>query len=324
MTITAIASLGKEIEEKQSVAAGSLGRVLTAIKAASKESGVDFAYLVNKAAQESGFRTDVKAATSSATGLYQFTEQTWLQMIRENGSKHGLDTLASKIVARPDGSLTVKDRALRHQILELRKNPEMAAAMAAELAQDNKTYLQNNVGGNIGSTELYLAHFLGASGAADFLTALKENPQTKAAGLLPEAASANRSVFYDQNGSPKSVAAIYDHFALKMEGKGIDIPADAVAPPTMLASLGGVLDKLPNLKLKAAETTTLASAAAPASSGANGLAGGATAAALFSTMILSQVDAFTASSLSGLNGLNGTKNNQGEQSQPSRNWVQVA
>lgn len=319
MTITAIASLAKEVEEKQGVAAGALGRVLTAIKVASKESGVDFAYLVNKAAQESGFRTDVKAATSSATGLYQFTEQTWLQMVRENGAKHGLDALAAKITQRADGSLTVKDRALRSQILELRKNPEMAAAMAAELAQDNKTYLQNNIGGTIGNTELYLAHFLGAGGAADFLTAMRENPQAKAANLLPEAAAANRAVFYDANGRPKSVAAIYDHFALKMEGKGIDIPADAVAPPTMLAQLGGVLDRLPNLKNVRSETTTLAYAAGEGGA-SRGLAGGATAAALFSAMVLSQVDAFSASSLKSLPGTAETGANGRHSAQ---NWVQV-
>ncbi len=321
MTITAIAGIAKEIDEKQSVAAGSLGRVLSAIKVASKETGVDFAYLVNKAAQESGFRTDVKASTSSATGLYQFTEQTWLQMLRENGSKYGLDALAGKIVARPDGHLTVKDRTMRHQIMELRKNPEMSAAMAAELAQDNKTYLQNNVGGRIGNTELYLAHFLGAGGAEDFIKAMRDNPQAKAAGLLPDAAAANRSVFYNANGTAKSVSAIYDQFALKMEGKGIDIPADTVAPPTMLASLGGVLNQLPDMRLQAAETTSLASAAHGAQTGSIGLAGGATAAALFSTMILSQVDAFSANSLSGLNG---TKDSHSGQSQSARNWVQVA
>lgn len=319
MTITAIASLAKEVEEKQGVAAGALGRVLTAIKAASKESGVDFAYLVNKAAQESGFRTDVKATTSSATGLYQFTEQTWLQMVRENGAKHGLDALATKITQRADGSLTVKDRALRSQILELRKNPEMAAAMAAELAQDNKTYLQNNVGGTIGNTELYLAHFLGAGGATDFLTAMRGNPQAKAANLLPEAAAANRNVFYDANGRPKSVAAIYDQFALKMEGKGIDIPADAVAPPTMLARLGGVLDQLPNLKNVRSETTTLANAAGEGGA-SRSLAGGATAAALFSAMVLSQVDAFSASNLKNLPGASETSANGRHSGQ---NWVQV-
>lgn len=320
MTITAIASVAKEIDEKQSVAAGSLGRVLAAIKVASKETGVDFAYLVNKAAQESGFRADVKASTSSATGLYQFTEQTWLQMIRENGGKYGLEALSAKIDARTDGRLTVKDRALRHQILELRKNPEMSAAMAAELAQDNKTYLQNNVGGTVGNTELYLAHFLGAAGAADFLTAMQSSPQAKAASLLPEAAAANRSVFYNADGTPKSVAAIYERFALKMEGKGIDIPVDAVAPPTMLASLGGALSQLPNLRLGAVDTTSLASLSTGRQATGHSLAGGATAAALFSTMVLSQVDTFSARSL---NGLNGEKDNHSEQSQASQNWVQV-
>ncbi len=293
MTITAIASLSKEIEEKQSVAQNSLTQVISAIKSASKQTGVDFAYLVNKAAQESSFKTDAKAKTSSATGLYQFTEQTWLQMVKDNGSKYGLEGLADKIIKRTDGSLTVKDRALRHQILEMRKNPQLSAAMAAELAQDNKTYLQNNVGGTIGNTELYLAHFLGAAGAANFLTAMRSNPQTKADNLLPDAAAANHSVFYNADGTAKSVGAIYDRFAAKMEGKGVDIPDSVANQPTMLAMVGQALNAVPDLRLRTANITSLASASAPAASvGGHSLAEGATASALFSAMVLSQVDAF--------------------------------
>jgi len=288
MTITSIASLGQNVKENQSVASGALARVIGAIKTASQQTGVDFAYLMNKASQESGFRPDVKAKTSSATGLYQFTEQTWLRMVHDNGDKYGVGILASKIEQRPDGTLTVKDPTLRQQILELRKNPEMASSMAAEFAKDNKSYLENEIGGTIGSTELYMAHFLGASGAANFLKAARSNPEAKAASLLPEAAAANRSVFYAANGSPLSVGQIYDRFAAKMEGKGIDIPDGTQAQPAMLAAVSDTLNRIPDLKLPTS-TLTLAQANMPSGS-TTSLANGATASSLFSVMVLSQLD----------------------------------
>lgn len=285
MTIAALAGVGKEVEQNQAAGGGMLNRVVNAIKVASRESGVDFAYLMNKAAQESGFRPDIKAKTSSATGLYQFTEQTWLKMVRDNGDKHGIGVLAQKIVERPDGSLMVKDQGLKRHILELRKNPEMAAAMAAEFAQDNKAHLQNELGGEIGNTELYMAHFLGASGATQFLQAMRNNPDAKAAGLLPQAAAANRSVFYTAEGRPRSVSEIYDRFAAKMDGKGVEVPADIQAQPVLLAQVGDVLSRVPELRLPAENLQFSASSAVSAPVAGN------TAASLFSAMMLAQLDA---------------------------------
>ncbi|MEJ0063512.1 MAG: transglycosylase SLT domain-containing protein [Alphaproteobacteria bacterium] len=266
-----------------------------AIKTASKESGVDFTYLMNKAAQESGFKTDAKAKTSSATGLYQFTEQTWLKMVAEYGDKHGMGVVANQIDIRSDGMAVVKDRHVRQQILNLRKNPEMAASMAAELAQENKTNLQNNIGGEIGNTELYLAHFLGASGAANFIEAVRGNPGAQAAALLPDAAAANKSVFYTADGKPRTVAQIYDRFAAKMEGKGIDLPAGLVnspaQAPAMLAQIGSTLNQLPDMQLPVSERlqTQVASLASPSSS-LQALASSVTPESLFSVMVLSQMD----------------------------------
>ena len=283
MTITALTGISQEIEQNQATAQQSLSRVLAAIKAASDKTGVDFAYLVNKAAQESGFRTEVKAKTSSATGLYQFTEQTWLQMVRDNGSQYGIGDLAGKIETRQDGSLAVRDRATRHHILALRKNPELAAAMAAEFASDNKEYLTDRVGGTIGRTELYMAHFLGAGGAAEFLEAKASNPQVKAASLLPEAAAANRSVFYDEKGKARTVSQIYDRFAVKMEGKGIDLPDTIPAQPQLLAAVGHNLAAVPDLKLPASAFTLPSDVPQSTMTGT-------TAGALFSTMVLAQLD----------------------------------
>ncbi|MDE1145201.1 MAG: hypothetical protein PW843_01090 [Azospirillaceae bacterium] len=104
----------------------------------------------------------------------------------------------------------------------LRKDAGTSAMMAAQLAQDNKTTLQQQVGGSIGSTELYLAHFLGAGGASKFLNALKKNPNQSADAVVPDAADANDAVFYDDNGKALSLGQVYDHFAKKFDGATSD------------------------------------------------------------------------------------------------------
>lgn len=204
------------------------GNVTAAVRQASAKTGVDFAYLMEKAAAESGFRTDVKASTSSATGLYQFIDSTWLNTMKEHGGQHGFQRFADSIQKRSDGTLSVADPEVRQQILELRKNPEVASLFAAEFAKDNKQYLQENVGGKIGPTEMYLAHFLGPGGATKFLNAMKENPGRAARDLFPEAASANQGVFYDRaTGQPTSLADIHKRFALKFtDGTGEPPPSD--------------------------------------------------------------------------------------------------
>src|SRR3546814_1987545 len=64
--------------------------LLSTLKQASSSTGVDFAYLVAQAGQESGFRPDAQASGSSARGLFQFIDSTWLQMVRDHGAKYGL------------------------------------------------------------------------------------------------------------------------------------------------------------------------------------------------------------------------------------------
>ncbi|MER2519430.1 MAG: transglycosylase SLT domain-containing protein [Bdellovibrionales bacterium] len=192
-------------------------KVADAIKSAAAKTGVDFSYLLGKAAQESSFDANAKASTSSATGLYQFTNQTWLRMIKSCGAKHGLGNYASHITQAADGSAKVDNPQARQTILNLRNDPQVSALMAAELDKENIGILQSNVGGKIGPTELYLAHFLGASGASAFLTQMKTAPDTAAATVLPEAANANASVFYDSNGNPRTVAQIYKSFEKKFD-----------------------------------------------------------------------------------------------------------
>lgn len=204
-------------------------QVLHAIRNASARTGVNFAYLLEQASTESGFNPSVKAKTSSATGLYQFIESTWLSMVKKHGDKYGLGAFADKI----DRNGHVADRQVRQQILDLRKDPEKASLLAAELASDNKRYLTRHVGGEIGATELYFAHFMGASGAAGFLNAMKENPLETAADLFPRAARANRNVFYDsKTGEARTLAGVYDFFAKKFTASESVQPEARIAVET--------------------------------------------------------------------------------------------
>lgn len=194
---------------------GASQEVLQAIKTASQKTGVDFDYLVNQARTESSFRTDVKAATSSATGLYQFIDQTWLATVSKHGSKYGLGDMASNIQKDFQGRYFVANDTLRQEILNLRKDAEISALMAAELAADNGEIVQAKTGKNPSATDLYMAHFLGAGGASQFIKAMQENPYRPAAFLFSSAASANKNVFYNSDGSPKSFDQIYKTFADK-------------------------------------------------------------------------------------------------------------
>lgn len=193
--------------------------VTQALRQASVQAGVSFDYLLAKATRESGLDATAKAKTSSATGLFQFIEQTWLRMVKAHGDKYGLASVAGQIETDADGAARVADPETRQKVLALRNDPCLSACMAAELTRENAATLESRLGRKAGGTDLYLAHFLGAGGAAEFLGALKKNPDAKAASLLPIAAAANPGVFYDKSGAPRSLGAIYARLASEFGGK---------------------------------------------------------------------------------------------------------
>ncbi|MDD4616785.1 MAG: transglycosylase SLT domain-containing protein [Alphaproteobacteria bacterium] len=207
--------------------AGASSHVMSAIKKAAYTTGVDFSYLVKKASQESSFDPSAKATTSSATGLFQFTSQTWLHMIKEYGADHGLGEYAAQITKNSDGSLRVANASAKQAILALRKDPSVSAVMAGELDKENAAYLEKKVGGKIGATELYLAHFLGANGASKFIKEMRANPTASAASVLPSAAAANDSIFYAKSGEARSLQQIYTKFAQKFDNSSTRLASAA-------------------------------------------------------------------------------------------------
>lgn len=194
----------------------SAGRVQSAIALASSKTGVDFDYLLGQAKIESGLNAQARAGTSSASGLYQFVEQSWLAVVKKHGAEHGLGWAADSIGQTSGGRYTVSDSATRSAILALRNDPSAASLMAAEHAADNKGALEGTLGREANGTDLYMAHFLGLGGAKKFLSAMQSDPDASAAALFPHAAGANRSIFYASNGQPRSLSAIYQRFADKL------------------------------------------------------------------------------------------------------------
>ena len=183
-------------------------RTLKGIQTASAESGVSFHYLLAKAAQESGFDSYAKASTSSATGLFQFTRGTWLDMMRRHGEEVGLGDFAAQIKESATGRLTVLNEAAEAEMLALRRNPDISSQFAALFAGDNAQTLETSLGREATPAELYLAHFLGAWGATALVTTAEQDPTKPAVDVLPAAANANKTVFFEDSGLARTAASV--------------------------------------------------------------------------------------------------------------------
>jgi len=167
--------------------------VMSALRTASAKTGVGFDYLVKTAQRESNFDPSAKAGTSSATGLFQFTDATWLNMLERYGDKHGVAT----------------DGQSRADLLALRKDASLSSVMAGELAAENGKILQKKLGRPATSSELYAAHFMGPSDAARLVAAARINRPGAASELFPSAALANHNVFHGKDGVSLTSAQLY-------------------------------------------------------------------------------------------------------------------
>ena len=211
------------------------GGVQGAIQLASQRTGIDFNYLLGQAQVESGLNASARAGTSSATGLYQFVEQSWLGVVKNHGAEHGMAWAADSIRQTSSGRYVVSDSATRQAILNLRSDPTAASLMAAEHASDNKDALSAKLDRDVTGTDLYMAHFLGLGGAKKFLSAMDANADASAASLFPAAARTNRNVFYERDGSARSLGDVYQRFSAKLDKGAAASGATGLASATMNA-----------------------------------------------------------------------------------------
>lgn len=112
---------------------------------------------------ESGGDPLAKAQTSSATGLGQFTEGTWMNIV----SKYRPDLLEGRT---------------KKEVLSLRTDPDLSIEMTGNLTRENANYLESK-GLPVNENSLYLSHFLGAGDAAKVL---KADPTTPISDIVQE------------------------------------------------------------------------------------------------------------------------------------------
>lgn len=156
------------------------------IAEAAKRVGIDPAFLVPIANSESGFNPNAKAPSSTAGGLFQFTDGTWDAYLKKYGPKHGLAPNTSKF------------------------DPWANAVIGAELIKENSDTMSKFKGSKATVGDAYLAHFLGPGGARKFITAMNKDPNAAAAanGFSKEA-NANKTIFFHKTGQARTFAEIY-------------------------------------------------------------------------------------------------------------------
>lgn len=186
--------------------------------------------LMAVADKESSFVTAVQAKTSSATGLYQFIERTWLGVVRDFGPKYGLEKEAALVSSDANDRPVITDAAERTRVLELRRDPYLSALMAGEMLKRDAGRIAQRIGRDLTLGEVYLAHFLGVDDAGEFLANVVNKPAAAAAALLPGPARANRSIFFaagrfvgrgrHRKPASLSVAQVHEKFEAMMSTRG--------------------------------------------------------------------------------------------------------
>lgn len=162
---------------------------------------------------ESSLKPQAKAPTSSALGLFQFLNRTWLSMVNKYGDEVGIS----------------KDLSM-NTILDLRKDPKLSTEMMYRLVLENKAILKT-----VNPVHLYLAHFLGPSVASKFIRAYKATPKDIASKFLPRESKANPGVFRTKEGKERTVEEIYTLFSNKLSKAADTAYRIAKLPPEKLS-----------------------------------------------------------------------------------------
>jgi hypothetical protein len=213
-------------------------RIAGSIKQAASATGASFEYLLATAKMESNFNPKAAASTSSARGLFQFIDQTWLGTVKEAGDHLGYGKYADAITKNPSGSYSVDDPTARAAIMKLRDDPDAASSMAAVLTQSNSFKLTGTIGRRPTDAELYMAHFMGVGGAGKLIQNAEDNPNASAAQMFPNAAAANQSIFYDRSGNARSVSQVYSVLNTRYAAA-----ANSPVTRTAMAAAGGDLPR---------------------------------------------------------------------------------
>jgi hypothetical protein len=255
-------NLAMAVEGSMPVAPGRAAMLTGAIRDAAQATGTSFNYLLATAKIESNLDPAMTMQSSSATGLFQFIDQTWLGTLKQAGAAFGYGNYADAIGRDASGRWVVADPKIRKEIMKLRTDPAANAVMAGVFTQQNAAILSKRIGRTPSEGELYIAHFFGPGGAGKLIGLVESNPQASAADVFPLAARANRPIFYDRQGNARSVAGVYAELVRRYQvaSEGLGAPATG---PVARAGAPAVPPKPPATGTLAVADAVAASAVPP-------------------------------------------------------------
>lgn len=188
------------------------GDVQGTILAAARMVGVDPQLMATIANIESGFNPNAKAPTSSASGLYQFINDTWKGMLKKYGSKYGIAPGTSQF------------------------DPRANALLGAEFLRENMQTLKKYLKRPITDTDLYTAHFMGADTAGRMLS---RDPNADAVALYPKAARANQSIFFNKSGGSRTIGEVIAELDRRVNARRIRVAGGAANTVTQQGATAG-------------------------------------------------------------------------------------
>jgi hypothetical protein len=191
-----------------------------AARSAASGTKTDFKSLLASSLSESRHNPLAHNKRSSAAGAYQFTERTWLDLIRRHGASLGQGDAAAKVTVK-DGKPIVADPADRASILALRSDSTLAGSLAARYSDENRAALGRTLGRKANDNEVRIAYLLGATGASRLLRAAHNHPSLAVDKVVPAAVRTNPGLFHKSNGTVKTVgeavASLVRHFDGEMQ-----------------------------------------------------------------------------------------------------------
>ena len=185
-----------------SIIANAASQIAGAIRQAARSTGISFEYLLTTAQIESNLNPAAQASTSSAKGLYQFIEQTWLGTMKQAGPAHRLrPAMPTPLSRTADGRFEVADPIQRAAIMRLRSDPAASATMAGAFTRTNAAQLaRRDRPCAVRRRTLHRAFpRLRRGREADRRGGRRSRAPTPPT-MFPQAAAANPSIFCDRSG----------------------------------------------------------------------------------------------------------------------------
>ncbi len=204
--------------------------VVKSLYRASIKTGVNFELLLLKASMESDMGRFDAAEHSTARGVFQYIEPTWLILMNRYGGQIGYPGYARAIrISRREGFPYFKeeDKPLRDEILALRHDDNTAALIKAyQIIEETNVIAEYKRGKEVTATDHYIAHMLGLKLAKGFYALKNRNMRKPVAYLknpqIREAVMLNKRFFYKDN-RPLSAAQSYVQFEKSVQRELVKI-----------------------------------------------------------------------------------------------------